>query len=161
MARVGYINGVFRADRVGESLLFFHLLLPLPCMVVLCQFILLDVAVFSRLWRYSSPVVFLPAFLVIIPQTSLWMSLHLSQILHVRFFPEALPVPLLPPFDGFSQHLLVMILTFMYTVDLFPEFQVQMSNIYSISLPRCFTDTLNWKYPNPTESFLSSNWSSS
>lgn len=49
MARVGYINGVFRADGVGESLLFFHLLLPLPCMVVLCQFILLDVAVFSRL----------------------------------------------------------------------------------------------------------------
>lgn len=66
-----------------------------------------------------------------------------------------------PPFDGFSQHLMVMILTFMYTVDLFPEIQVQMSNVYSISLPRCFTDTLNWKYPNSTESFLSSNWSSS
>lgn len=71
MARVGYINGMFRADGVGESLLFFHLLLPLACMVVPCHFILLDVAAFSRLCTYSSPVVFLPAFVVIIPQTSL------------------------------------------------------------------------------------------
>lgn len=90
----------------------------------------------------------------------LWTSLHLSKIQRVSFFQRPFLFLFYSLFDGFSQHLMVMILTFISIVDLFPEFQVQMSNIYC-TLPRCFPDTLNWKYPNSTESFLSPNWSSS
>ena len=113
-----------RQGRWGSA--FF--LSPLSCVAVLYRVFLLEAALFPWLWWYSSPPLFFSQpFWWWQPNPLHELSLHPPKILGVRF-PQGLSHSSFILSEVFSQHLVVMTLKFMSIVDLFPEFQVQVSN---------------------------------